>query len=136
MPDLLNRPPAEIAEFFGGPFKQCLLGHADLLVELPLVLRHWDWQGRVEQFVEFWFGVESNVNQAMLTFADALRANGIRCICFHQERHRARSLEALLGVGTRFERAFFSCDVGFQKPNPEFFTTVANTMNLPPLGLA
>ena len=132
LPNLLNRPASEIAEFFGGPFKQCLLGQADLLAELPVVLRHWEWQGSVEQFVEFWFGVESNVNQAMLAFADALRANGIRCILAStQERHRARCLEALLGVGTRFERAFFSCDVGFQKPSPEFFTAVANTMNLP-----
>jgi putative hydrolase of the HAD superfamily len=89
LPDLLNRPPSEIAEFFGGPFEQCLLGHGDLLAELPVVLRHWEWQGSVEQFVEFWFGVESNVNQAMLAFADALRANGIRCILAStQERHR------------------------------------------------
>jgi len=133
LPDLLNRPPSEIAKFFGGPFERCLLGHADLLAELPVVLRHWEWQGSVEQFVEFWFGVESTVNQAMLEFADALRANGIRCILAStQERHRARSLEALLGVGTRFERAFFSCDVGLKKPNPEFFIAVANTMNLPP----
>ncbi len=133
LPDLLNRPPSEIAEFFSGPFEQCLLGQADLLAELPVVLRHWGWQGSVDQFVEFWFGVESNVNQAMLAFADALRANGIRCILAStQERHRARSLGALLGVGTRFERAYFSCDVGFKKPNPEFFAVVANAMNLPP----
>jgi len=132
LPDLLNRPPSEIAEFFAGSFEQCLLGRSDLLAELPAVLRHWGWQGSVEQFVEFWFGVESNVNQAMLAFADSLRTNGIRCILAStQERHRARSLEALLGVGTRFERAFFSCDVGFQKPNPEFFTAVATAINLP-----
>jgi putative hydrolase of the HAD superfamily len=133
LPDLLSRSPSEIAQFFAGPFEQCLLGRADLLAELPVVLKHWEWQGSVEQFVEFWFGVESTVNQAMLEFADALRANGIRCILAStQERHRARSLEALLGVGTRFERAFFSCDIGLKKPNPQFFTAVANTMNLLP----
>ena len=133
LPDLLNRSPSEIAQFFGGPFEQCLLGRTDLLDELPAVLRHWEWQGSVDQFLEFWFGVESNVNQAMLAFADALRAKGIRCILAStQERHRARSLEALLGVGTRFERAFFSCDVGLKKPSPEYFTAVANAMNLPP----
>ena len=133
LPDLLNRSPSEIAQFFGGPFEQCLLGRTDLLDERPAVLRHWEWQGSVDQFLEFWFGVESNVNQAMLAFADALRAKGIRCILAStQERHRARSLEALLGVGTRFERAFFSCDVGLKKPSPEYFTAVANAMNLPP----
>jgi len=133
LPDLLSRPPSEIAKFFGGPFEQCLLGQTDLLDELPAVLRHWKWRGSVKQFLEFWFGVESSVNQSMLAFADALRAKGIRCILAStQERHRARSLEALLGVGTRFERAFFSCDVGLKKPSPEYFTTIANTMNLPP----
>jgi hypothetical protein len=45
LPDLLNRPPSEISKFFGGPFERCLLGHADLLAELPVVLRHWEWQG-------------------------------------------------------------------------------------------
>ena len=136
LPGLLKRSAAEIAEFFGGPFEECLLGRVDLKAALPDVLHQWQWQGSVEQFIEFWFAVESSINHTMLAFVDHLRASDMRCILAStQERYRARQLCALLGVGTRFERAFFSCDIGHQKPSPEFFAFVAHEMGLSPAQL-
>ena len=127
----ISQPDA--AEFFEGPFERCLIGASDLRDELPPFLEKWKWSGSFEEFLDFWFDEESHLNEPVLAAADRLRSRGLRCfLASTQESHRAGFLEQRLAVGTRFEKAFFSCRLGFRKPNPAFFLAVTPEIGLRP----
>jgi len=124
---------SDAAEFFEGPFERCLIGVSDLRHELPPFLEKWKWTGSFEEFLDFWFDEESHLNEPVLDAADRLRSRGLRCfLASTQESYRAGFLEQRLAVGTRFEKAFFSCRLGCRKPNPAFFLAVTSEIGLRP----
>jgi putative hydrolase of the HAD superfamily len=127
----ISQPDA--AEFFEGPFERCLIGASELRHELPPFLEKWRWPGSFEEFLNFWFDEESQLNEPVLTAVDRLRSRGLRCfLASTQESRRAGFLEQRLAVGTRFEKAFFSCRLGCRKPDPAFFLTVMPEIGLQP----
>lgn len=124
---------SDAAEFFEGPFERCLIGASDLRHELPPFLEKWKWSGSFEEFLDFWFEEESHLNEPVLDAADHLRSRGLRCfLASTQERYRAGFLERRLAVGTRFEKAFFSCRLGCRKPSPAFFLAVTSEIGIRP----
>jgi putative hydrolase of the HAD superfamily len=135
--DLLIREhgitPEQTAPFFRGPFLECVEGRADLREILPPWLLEWGWKGDVASFVDAWFSVENDPDEAVLEIAARVRAAGLRCFAAStQERHRAAYLANEMGFAGRFERLLFSCDVGVRKPHVEFFREVARRVGLPP----
>jgi putative hydrolase of the HAD superfamily len=129
----LRVSPAAADEFFAGPFVNCLMGTAQLRDVLPPFLAKWRWKGSFEEFTDFWFEVESHVHYPTLDLADRLRAKGMRCfLASTQEQLRAEYLEKKLGVGERFEKAFFSCRLGCRKPDLKFYTAVTAEIGLRP----
>ncbi len=133
LPDALRISSNDAKEFFAGPFVDCLLGSAQLRDVLPSYLAKWRWKGSFEEFTDFWFETESHVHCPTLELADRLRANGLRCFLASTQEHlRAEYLEKKLGVGGRFERAFFSCRLGCQKPDREFYAAVTAEIGLRP----
>lgn len=110
------------AGFFQGPFKDCLLGRADLIEAIEPFLREWRWPGSVEDCLRVWFEADSVVNGEILSLVAALRAAGLGCyVGSTQEPRRAAYLEEVLGFDGLFDHLFFSCRVGASKPDPAFF---------------
>jgi putative hydrolase of the HAD superfamily len=131
--DALKISSKDASEFFAGPFLDCLVGAAQLRDVLPPYLAKWNWKGSFDEFTDFWFEVESHVHSPMLELADRLRANGLRCFLASTQEHlRAQYLEKRLGVGERFEEAFFSCRLGCQKPDRKFYAAVTAEIGLLP----
>ena len=118
--------------FFQGPFKDCVLGRADLKQELLPYLEKWrshlvrhDGPGDVEDFIRSWFEADSRTNDEMLDFAQRLRKAGIKCyLASTQESYRANYLENEMGLADRFDGAFFSCRLGCSKPDRAFYEAV------------
>ena len=130
--DTLRVSPNDADEFFAGPFVNCLMGTAQLRDVLPPYLTKWRWTGSFEEFTDFWFEIEFHVHPT-LALANRLRANGLRCFLASTQEHlRAAYLEKKLGVGERFEKAFFSCRLGCRKPDPIFFRAVTAEIGLRP----
>ena len=124
---------ADAAEFFGGAFRHCLQGTADLHAELGPHLARWRWPHSTEAFIELWLQTDADVHAPALAFAERLQAAGYRCVvASNQERRRATHLCALL---PGFERRFFSCDLGMCKPDPAFFTAVQRALDVAPHAL-
>lgn len=133
LPATLGITAADAKEFFDGPFLQCLVGEVHLSDALPTYLDRWGWGGTLEEFATLWFETESHINQPMLSLADRLRERGIECyLASTQEQVRARQLEKLLGVGQRFTKAFFSCDLKCKKPEQRFFEYIARDIGHSP----
>jgi putative hydrolase of the HAD superfamily len=133
LPSALGISASVTNDFFAGPFADCLLGKKDLRELLPPYLVQWGWERTLDEFLEFWFEVESQLHYPTLALADHLHARGLRCfLASTQEQYRARYLEELLGLGERFDGGFFSCRLGCQKPDHAFYSAVTSEIGCKP----
>ncbi|MEM9401554.1 MAG: HAD-IA family hydrolase [Pseudomonadota bacterium] len=133
LPARLGLDSAELAPFFTGPFKRCVLGTADLVQEAAPYLDEWGWDGTVSEFLDFWFETDSSLNATLLQFAGSLTANGYRCvIASTQEAHRARYLDTELRLAEHFHDRFYSCRLGVEKPDGAFYRTIQSSLRLAP----
>jgi putative hydrolase of the HAD superfamily len=113
------------APFFHGPFEECVLGRAELREALPEFLVKWKWPQGVDEFIRAWFEADARVNRPVLEFIGRMRAGGRRCyIASTQERQRVAYLEKLPAFAGLFDRCFFSCRLGCQKPERRFFDRI------------
>lgn len=121
------------ASFFQGPFQDCVLGLADLRDSVAPFLIDWAWPGSIDDLLALWFDADSDTNDDVLELAADLRRDGVPCfVASTQERHRAAHLEHRLGLGSRFDRLFFSCHIGTKKPDRAFFDHVASEIGVSP----
>jgi HAD superfamily hydrolase (TIGR01509 family) len=121
------------APFFSGPFEECFLGRCELRTILPPFLDSWHWHGTVADFIDIWFSVENAPNAPVLGLVEAVRRSGIPCyLATIQEKLRARYIAEVMQFNSLFDGLFFSCDLGLQKPDVEFFNTVASRIGAHP----
>ncbi len=113
------------AEFFRGPFMQCLTGSADLKAEIASHLPSWGWRGSVEAFLDLWFTTSQHVDADLLAAVQRLRQRGIQCyLATNQERYRTDYLLNQMGLAEAFDGCFSSAHLGYMKDDPTFFQTV------------
>jgi putative hydrolase of the HAD superfamily len=121
--------PDMTRSFFAGPFLSCARGESDLRAEVRPFLESWGWPGDIQDFIEVWFEVDGRVDASVLAFVDELRGRGFRChVASNQERHRAADLIERLNLRSRFDRFFFSCDLGALKPEVGYFGAIAERL--------
>jgi putative hydrolase of the HAD superfamily len=96
-----------------------------------------------QQYIWYWLNKDQTIRQDMMKVASRIV---VPCyLASNQEAVRAKHLEKLLDTpaeppdlqsnvlgGGPFKKAFFSCNLGFAKPDPEFFQTIQADLALPP----
>jgi len=123
--------PQMTAEFFHGPFNDCLLGRADLKTLLASTLPGWGWAKSVGELVKIWLEIEDAPDARLLKVIRSLRQAGyLCCVASSQERNRADYMRNEMGFGEAFDRLFFSCDLGCQKPDELFYRSVEESLCL------
>jgi putative hydrolase of the HAD superfamily len=114
------------AEFIADIFrveKPCLTGGEDFPSALGEVLARWDRGTPVSAALELWAQV--NPAPEILGAVEELRGAGIRVgIASNQQAHRAGIMADHLGYRTRFDHLFFSCELGYAKPDARFFSAI------------
>lgn len=119
--------------FYKGPFKDCLVGKADLKVEIAPFLPRWGWKGSVDDFLKLWFEVEHKLDTELLAHIQKLRIEGIKCyIATNQEKYRAQYMKEYMEFGPMFDGLFASDHIGYCKPDPKFFSHILNTLHIKP----
>jgi putative hydrolase of the HAD superfamily len=69
---------------------------------------------------------------AVLELADALRRIGIRVgLATNQQPERATFMTHTLGYQRRFDDLFFSCELGYAKPDGAYFAAVLERLKQP-----
>ena len=107
-----------------------LTGQADFASALSRVLDRWKCRGSVEDALQAWTMVA--VEAAIVDTIKGLRQTGIRCyLGTNQESHRAHYMSDALGYASLFDGEFYSCYMGLMKPDPEYFRSVLNEVQLP-----
>jgi len=119
----------EMLPFFTGDFKDCLIGKADLVEKVTPWLPKWKWAGSVEEFLDFWFKAEHNVDERMTDIVKKLKDKGIRCyLATNQEKYRTQYMKDKMGFENLFHHVFSSADIGAKKPKKEFFQFILNEL--------
>lgn len=123
-----NIPLEEITPFFVGPFKDCLVGKADLKEELQKGwLEKWKWAGTVDEFLNYWFSVGGPLEVEVFDSISKLRNKGIICVlATNQEKYRTEGIAQRFGYHNAFDKIFSSAHIGHKKPTHEFFEKVFN----------
>lgn len=129
----LKVPPESSAEFFGGAFRRCLVGRADLREEIAPFLSRWGWRGSVDEFLRVWFEEENHVNRRLATIIQDLRQAGYTCaVATNQEKYRLRYMREEMGFDRLFDAVLGSAEVGEVKPNAGFYQEVTARLGARP----
>ncbi|MES2202884.1 MAG: HAD family hydrolase [Patescibacteria group bacterium] len=116
-------PREEVETFFKNEFKLCTRGKADLKEELAKRLPAWGWPKSVEEYLEWWFSNDTELDEEVLAVTKELQKQGTECyLASDQEVYRSEYIvQKLLG---RLNGAWFACDLGYTKSQPEFFKEI------------
>jgi putative hydrolase of the HAD superfamily len=123
--------PEGIRVFFKEKFKLCQTGKLDLKEELGPVLLAAGWDKGADAFLEYWFSEDVQIDEEVLDYVQDLRARGVQCfLTTDQEKYRKGYIQQLLDG--QFDGYFISCDLGFQKSQPEFFQKALEQLGVAP----
>ncbi|MBU0978371.1 HAD-IA family hydrolase [Patescibacteria group bacterium] len=120
-----------VLPFFKNEFQPCLIGEADLKEQIKPYLEKWGWKKSVDDFLEYWFKAEHNIDKRVTDLIEKLRLVGVKCyLATNQEKYRTEYIRNQMGLGKIFDKIFSSAEVGFKKPQSEFFDKVMNEIGL------
>ncbi len=120
--------------FFAGRFQECLVGKADLKVEIGPFLGQWGWSETIDAFLDRWFEEESFVDGKLLEAIQDLRDVGIACyVATNQEQYRTAYVRSAMGFVDLFDGVFSSAEVGALKPDLPFYTYVTQAIQVMPV---
>jgi putative hydrolase of the HAD superfamily len=107
-----------------------LRGTEPLRVALQRVLEAWpDARTDVPALLSLW--ERAVVDQAAMELVEDVRRAGVRCaLATNQQDHRRTWMRDHLGYDGRFDRLYYSCEMGVVKPEPEFFHHVLDDLAL------
>ncbi len=124
-----NLDRAMFRRFFSGEFQDAIIGKADLRQLLQKNLDMWQWNGSVDELMYLWFESENVPDHAMLDIVRRLRAEGVGCyFATNQEAYRAQYMRGVMFDHDLFDGDYVSADMGFKKPDPQFFHYVINDL--------
>lgn len=119
----------EMLPFYTGIFQKCLVGEADLKEALKKWLPKWKWQGTVDEFLQAWFKAEHQIDERIIKSIYGLRNNGVKCfLATKQEKYRLEYMKEEMGFGKILDGIFSSSDIGFKKPEKEFYEYILKNL--------
>jgi len=126
-------PREDVEEFFLNNFRKCSFGKADLKEEIAPYLAKWRWEGGVDDLLKFWFEAENTKDQEVMQIITNLRNRGIKCfVATRQEKYRLQYIWEVVGLKDYFDGIFSTCNIGYDKKDPEFFRYVFKELGLKP----
>jgi putative hydrolase of the HAD superfamily len=113
-------PIGEILPFFNGEYKRASVGEVDIREVLLPYLEKWGWKGTTDEFLQYWYEGERDVDERVLEIVRNLRHSGARVyLASDNEAGRAKYLMEEVGLQSDFDGGFFSSDLGVTKSQPK-----------------
>ncbi len=118
-------PLEKISAFFEKEFKDCILGKKDLKSVIGPYFKDWNWTGTFEELLMFWFGQSYKVDNLVIEKALEFKSQGKTCVlAINQDKYRTSYIKEEMGLGKVFDFIISSSDIGFKKPQKEFFDEI------------
>ena len=125
-----NIDVSELVIFFNTDFQECLVGKSDLKTVIIPWLEKWNWSKSVDEFLDYWFMAEHNLNYDLIENIRELRKNNRICIlATNQEKYRLEYMKKEMGFETIFDKIYCSNVIGFTKPSVEYYRYILNDLN-------
>ncbi len=126
-------PLEKTAEFFKGPFQDCLVGKADLRDTVSRYLASWGWNKGVDEFLDIWFQAQHDMDVELVTYVQELRKKGVLCaLATDNEKYRFQYILDKTGFAHSFDKTYSSAHLGSKKSNQEFFERLVKDLgNIP-----
>jgi putative hydrolase of the HAD superfamily len=132
-----NLAPEPIRLFFKEKFGQCQKGQLDLKQEIQPYLKNWGYTGTVDEYLNKWFTGGAIADEEVLALVKTIRKSGTKCyLATDQEKYRAEYINTKLNFSQLFDGTFYSCNLGHQKSEQEYFNKIATELNLNPEEIA
>ena len=111
--------------FFTGPFQECLIGKKDLKETIAPYLEEWGWDKGVDTLLDYWFGLESELDAELIRYIQELRQEGVLCfLATNNEKYLFEYMLGKLGFAESFDKTYASAHLGHQKPSQNFFSKI------------
>lgn len=121
-----------LLEFFESSFQKCLTGQADLRKELAKVKDKWNFDGSVDELLDYWFKGEVNEIKEVREFIVEIKRLGITTAAgTNQEKYRIEYLTQTLKLDEVFEEIYSSARIGIKKPDTKFFEFISEDLSIP-----
>lgn len=131
---LLGSRMHEADQFFLDIFfaeRLSLAGGSDFQNDLIDLLKRWNLSQDAEQVLKI--STQIKTNESILAMIGALRSAGIKCcLASNQQAYRARFMSETLEYSKCFDREFYSCDIGFVKPDERYFQSIITKLGVSP----
>jgi putative hydrolase of the HAD superfamily len=93
-------------------------------------LKKWKWSKSVDEFLDYWFKSEHNLNFELIETIYELRKNKVKCIlATNQEYHRLGYIKKEMGFDKIFDKIYSSNLIGFKKPEIQFYNYIIHDLN-------
>ena len=113
----------------------CLKGEADFAVTAAEVLKKWNSPYSVEQAIDTHTKIVE-VNPESIEVVHALRKSGIPAyLATNQHEYRARYMSEVFGYANVFDGEFYSCRLGYMKPDTGYFHAILKELPFAPAQL-
>ena len=101
--------PELTSPFFAGPFRECLVGRADLKEVILPHLENWGWNKGVEDLLDYWFSLETKTDKELIKYIQELRGQGVLCfLATNNEKYRFEYIMNEMGLGKMFDKGYSS----------------------------
>ena len=121
------------SDFFSVFWPEILVGVLDLLPTLQTCLDQANIDMPAHRVVDYWFAMDSKVNQEILAHCEALRTAKIMVyLATNQDHLRARYLMKDLNLSAHVDGIFYSAQLGVVKPDPDFYQYITDRLGASP----
>jgi putative hydrolase of the HAD superfamily len=111
--------------------RTCYNGQGDFVAALPDLLLRWNCRGTVDDLLRAWTAID--VDAEVVRLITAIRSSGVTCcLATNQEPFRGRYMAEVLDYGGVFDRQFYSWEIGFSKPDPNYFREILERLSVSP----
>lgn len=127
---------SELDNFFKTDFQECLVGKSDLKIAITPWLKKWNWSKSVDDFLDYWFKAEHNLNFDLIKNIRELREKKIKCVLVtNQEKYRLEYMKKEMEFETIFDKIYSSNLIGFKKPDIQYYAYILNDLNENPANI-
>ncbi|MBP7820905.1 HAD-IA family hydrolase [Candidatus Saccharibacteria bacterium] len=127
--------PQPFEDFFRNEWQPIVTGSKDLKEHIKANPDLWQWDGSVDELLEYWFRTEDVRNEELLKLIAELKNKGIHCyLATDQEKYRADYMKNVMFKGL-FSGYFVSAELGTTKTDPRFFELVLERLGVEHPGL-
>lgn len=124
-----------INSFYANEYQLCLLGKANMKKELKPYLDQLGGQQGIEDFLNNWFTSEDKVDPRIIETISELKKKGVKCyLATNQDEYHASYMLEQMSFETIFDKVFFSYQIGYLKPQKEFYEYISAQLEKEGLG--